>query len=117
MHVATIASDHVRKYVNKLDQAYDIIVDKEIPEIVRIGPLWEPCMKVSEPKTVHQQRSESRREALAAKKARNGGSFEEDYEGTAAEDSPGPMKKPQRSSKKETKAHSSTSIRTAPAQM
>lgn len=108
MHVATIASDHVRKYVNKLDQAYDIIVDKEIPEIIRIGPLWEPCMKVNEPKTVHQQRSESRREALAAKKARNGGSFEDDYEGTAAEDSSGPMKKPQRSSKKETKTHSST---------
>ena len=89
MHVATIASDHVRKYVNKLDEAYDIIVDKEIPEIIRIGPLWEPCMKVNEPKTVHQQRSESRREALAAKKARNGGSFEDDYAGTAAEDSSG----------------------------
>lgn len=109
MHVATIASDHVRKYVNKLDQAYDIIVDKEIPEIVRIGPLWEPCMKVSEPKSLQQQRSESRREALAAKKAKSGSAFEDDYDGTAAEDSSGPSKKTQRSSKKESKSNSSAS--------
>lgn len=89
MHVATIASDQVKKYVKKLDDSFEIIANVEIPEIVRIGPMWEPCMKVSEPKTVQQQRSESRREALAAKKARNG---DEEYDSTTgAEDSPGPL--------------------------
>lgn len=93
MHVATIASDHVKKYVTKLDQAYDIVIDHEIPESIRIGPLWEPCMKVSEPKTVQQQRSESRREALAAKKANKNGNTSafEDDDGTAAEESSGPV--------------------------
>lgn len=89
MHVATIASDQVRKYVKKLDDSFEIIANVEIPEIIRIGPMWEPCMKVSEPKTVQQQRSESRREALAAKKARNG---DEEYDSTTgAEDSPTPL--------------------------
>lgn len=90
MHVATIANDLVRKYTTRLDQAYDIIVTNEIPEIVRIGPLWEPCMKVSEPKTLQQQRSESRREAIAAKRAKNG---DEEYESAVGEDSMGPSKK------------------------
>lgn len=93
MHVATIASDQVRKYIKKMDQSFEIIINNEIPEIIRIGPMWEPCMKVSEPKTAQQQRSESRREALAAKKAKTGTGTEDDYENTAAEDSSGPSRK------------------------
>lgn len=88
MHVATIASDQVKKYVKKLDDSFEIIANVEIPEIIRIGPMWEPCMKVSEPKTLQQQRSESRREALAAKKAKNGD--DESDSMTGAEDSSGP---------------------------
>lgn len=101
MHVATIASDQVRKHVSKIDQAYEIVVNHEIPEIVRVGPMWEPCMKVSEPKTLHQQRSESRREALAAKKAKHGG--DDEFEHTAGEESADTGKKSARS-KKESKA-------------
>lgn len=111
MHVATIASDNVKKYITKLDQAYEIVIEKEIPESIRIGPLWEPCMKVSEPKSLQQQRSESRREALAAKKARNGGgggnmsAFEDDYEGTAAEDSVGPTVTKKKSKKEKSNSN------------
>jgi inhibitor of growth protein 3 len=111
MHVATIASNQVKKYVNKMDQAYDIIINHEIPEIIRIGPMWEPCMKVSEPKTAHQQRSESRREALAAKKAKSGSTFEEEYDNTAAEDSAAPLKKNTKF-KKESRAQQNSNVNT-----
>lgn len=109
MHVATIASDHVKKYTKKLDQAYDIIITHEIPEVIRIGPMWEPCMKVSEPKSSHQQRSESRREALAAKRAKGG--FDDDHENTAGEESSGPSKKSSRGNRKELKTLNSLSSR------
>lgn len=102
MHVATIASDHVKKYTKRMDQAYNIVINHEIPETIRIGPMWEPCMKVSEPKSTHQQRSESRREALAAKRAKGG--FEDDHENTAGEESSGPSKKSSRGSRKDLKA-------------
>lgn len=105
MHVATIASDHVKRNVEKLDQAYDIVCMHEIPEIIRIGPMWEPCMKVTEPKSLQQQRSESRREALAAKKAKTGSvGLEDEYDHTAGEESSGPSSsKKQRGSKKESR--------------
>lgn len=73
MHVATIASDNSLKHLRRIEQSFELVVSNEIPEIIRIGPMWEPSMKVSEPKTVQQQRSETRREAIAAKKGRGGG--------------------------------------------
>ncbi|KAG7797516.1 hypothetical protein KL929_002359 [Ogataea haglerorum] len=69
MHVATIACDTVAKHVNRINQNYESVLQNEIPEKVRIGPLIHPCMKVTEHKSAQSQRSESRREALAAKKA------------------------------------------------
>lgn len=68
MHVATIASDLSIKHLRRLEMSFDLIVSGEIPELVRIGPMWEPSMKVSEPKSAQQQRSETRREAIAAKR-------------------------------------------------
>lgn len=70
MHVATIASDNSLKHLRRIEQSFELVVANEISEDIRIGPMWEPCMKVSEPKTAQQQRSETRREAIAAKKGR-----------------------------------------------
>ncbi|GME74501.1 unnamed protein product [Ambrosiozyma monospora] len=78
MHVATIASDSVSKHLKRINQAYEIIEQHEIPESVRIGPMFVPCMKITEPKSAQTQRSETRREALAAKKKKNGQTAGED---------------------------------------
>ncbi|GME69814.1 unnamed protein product [[Candida] boidinii] len=69
MHVATIASDTVNTHLQRIDQSYKIVLEHEISEDIRIGPLYHPSMKVQEQKSAQTQRSESRREALAAKKA------------------------------------------------
>lgn len=94
MHVATIASDNVTKHTKRIEQSFSLIVANEIPEEIRIGPMWEPCMKVNEPKTLQQQRSESRREAMAARKGKGG--TEDEYD-SHFEDSPAPStRKPKR---------------------
>ncbi|OWB74930.1 hypothetical protein B5S31_g4765 [[Candida] boidinii] len=69
MHVATIASDTVNTHLKRIDQSYKIVLEHEISEDIRIGPLYHPSMKLQEQKSAQTQRSESRREALAAKKA------------------------------------------------
>ncbi|VEU24216.1 DEKNAAC105365 [Brettanomyces naardenensis] len=64
MHVATIASDIVNKHFNRIDQCYEIICEKEIPEIVRTGPLHDPCMKPMEATEVYRRKGDSRTEVM-----------------------------------------------------
>lgn len=94
MHVASIASDAVCKHLGRIDDDWDIIVENEIPESVRIGPLNHPAMiqdsKLPDGKSTHSARSESRREALAAKR----GHVEEEESGTETQrNSPGAKNK------------------------
>ncbi|RLV90458.1 Transcriptional regulatory protein PHO23 [Spathaspora sp. JA1] len=81
MHVTSVASDLLAKHMMRIDQDYKLIVhNNEIPESIRIGPLNHPAMIMDSSggsgvgsgavdRSVPSQRSESRREALAAKKA------------------------------------------------
>lgn len=75
MHVASIASDRAAKYVDRINDDYELIMKGEIPDAVRFGQLNHPAMindsKTADNKSAQSQRSESRREALAAKKAAN----------------------------------------------
>lgn len=76
MHVTSIASDLMYKHLFRIDNDYKLIINNnEIPESVRIGPLNHPAMIMESgsgengTNSAQSQRSESRREALAAKKA------------------------------------------------
>ncbi|CUM66827.1 uncharacterized protein PRCAT00004511001 [Priceomyces carsonii] len=79
MHVTSVASDLMSKHLFRINNDYKLIVqNNEIPESIRIGPLNHPAMimdssspsDVANPnRSAQSQRSESRREALAARKA------------------------------------------------
>ncbi|ODQ65302.1 hypothetical protein NADFUDRAFT_12552, partial [Nadsonia fulvescens var. elongata DSM 6958] len=74
MHVAGIAAESIQRHISRIDYDFDLITDGgEIPDLVRIGPLNHPAIiadtKLPDNKSVHSQRSESRREAIKAKKA------------------------------------------------
>ncbi|KAK6457177.1 uncharacterized protein RJT20DRAFT_154719 [Scheffersomyces xylosifermentans] len=78
MHVTSVATDLLNKHMFRINNDYKLIVNNnEIPESIRIGPLNHPAMimdsNVSNGSAVDRSaqaaRSESRREALAAKKA------------------------------------------------
>lgn len=72
MHVLLVAADVVAKHMQRINNDYSLIVgNNEIPELVRIGPLVHSAMvnESAEAKLAHSARSESRREALAARKA------------------------------------------------
>lgn len=88
MHVTLVATDLMQKHLNRINNDYKLILqNNEIPELIRIGPLNHPAMIMDNStsglngsgsgsgvggngdSSVPSQRSESRREALAAKKA------------------------------------------------
>lgn len=76
MHVTSVAADVLAKHLFRINNDYKVIVgNNEIPESVRIGPLnhramvQDPLLVSEALKTAQSQRSESRREALAARKA------------------------------------------------
>lgn len=78
MHVTSVATDLMHKHLYRINGDYKLIVNNnEIPESIRIGPLNHPAMIMDSAGSVdangnlsaQSQRSESRREALAAKKA------------------------------------------------
>ncbi|KAI5959668.1 hypothetical protein CANMA_004104 [Candida margitis] len=94
MHVTSVATDLLNKHMRRINQDYKLIIqNNEIPENIRIGPLVHPAMILdsSHPAkdnangegvgsgvghgygnnstTAQAQRSETRREALAARKA------------------------------------------------
>ncbi|CDK26937.1 unnamed protein product [Kuraishia capsulata CBS 1993] len=82
MQVATLAADTVRKHLNRIDDDFVLIERDEIPANIRIGPLDHPAIlsdsKLADPaKSAQAQRSELRRETLAAKKANQTGDDEE----------------------------------------
>ncbi|KAF5098414.1 hypothetical protein D0Z03_001215 [Geotrichum reessii] len=75
MHVAGVAAEAISRHVARLDYDYEelIIGQNEIPHIVRYGPkehpAYLPIITPAEQKPLSSSRSESRREAMAAKKA------------------------------------------------
>lgn len=79
MHVTLVAADVLNKHLFRIDNDYKLIINNnEIPESIRIGPLNHPAMildasgpsDLANPNRLAQSaRSESRREALAARKA------------------------------------------------
>lgn len=79
MHVTSVAADMMQKHLFRINNDYKLIIhNNEIPESIRIGPLNHPAMilDLASPldhanpnKSAQSQRSESRREALAARKA------------------------------------------------
>ncbi|ODV61240.1 uncharacterized protein ASCRUDRAFT_70439 [Ascoidea rubescens DSM 1968] len=74
MHVASVAADCVVKNIEKINQDFENIINNEIPESIRIGPLNHPAIiadlnLTNETKSAQSQKSESRREAIAARKA------------------------------------------------
>lgn len=73
MHVASIAADKVVNYIDRVNDDFELIFKNEIPENIKLGPYHHPAIindtKIPDNKSVQTQRSESRREALAAKKA------------------------------------------------
>lgn len=73
MHVTTVAADVMQKHMHRINNDYRMVVaNNEVPELVRVGPLTHPAMVAdgdgSGARTAQLARSESRREALAAKK-------------------------------------------------
>lgn len=75
MHVTAVAADVLAKHMRRINGDYAVIVgNNEIPENVRIGSLnhraivLDPLAVSDASKLAQSQRSESRREALAAKK-------------------------------------------------
>lgn len=117
MHVTSVASDLLKKHMYRINQDYKLILlNNEIPQSIRIGPLNHPAMindthTTSSSSTtstgngtgggggtnnnhggnnsVQSQRSESRREALAARKANK----EDDRENNTATGGSGRKKK------------------------
>lgn len=78
MHVTSVAADLMHKHLYRINSDYKLILNNnEVPESIRIGPLTHPAMIIDSSGMVdangnlsaQSQRSESRREALAAKKA------------------------------------------------
>lgn len=79
MHVTSVATDLLHKHMYRINNDYKLIIqNNEIPESIRIGPLNHPAMIMdsSSPndlnnanRSLQLARSESRREALAARKA------------------------------------------------
>lgn len=85
MHVTAVAADVMAKHMRRINGDYSVIVgNNEIPENVRIGTLnhraivLDPLAVSDASKLAQSQRSESRREALAAKKV---GKDDEDENG------------------------------------
>lgn len=80
MHVASVAADVLSKHMFRIKNDYNVIIgNNEIPELVRLGPLnhramiHDPQSAAEAAKLAQSQRSESRREALAARKANKDG--------------------------------------------
>lgn len=76
MHVTSVAADVLAKHLYRIDNDYRVIVgNNEIPELVRIGPLNHRAIVLESQsaqdasKLAQLQRSELRREALAARKS------------------------------------------------
>lgn len=75
MHVTSVAADSLAKHMFRINNDYKVIIaNNEIPELVRIGSLnhraiiLDPLAVNDASKLAQLQRSESRREALAARK-------------------------------------------------
>ena len=78
MHVTSVAQDVINKHMFRINNDYKIIIqNNEVPESIRIGPLNHPAMIMdsSSPsdqnnpnRSAQSSRSETRREALAARK-------------------------------------------------
>ncbi|CCH43865.1 hypothetical protein BN7_3419 [Wickerhamomyces ciferrii] len=75
MHVATIAADKTISYIDRINDDFDLIFKNEIPENIKFGSANHPAIindsRIPDNKSAQSQRSESRREALAARKAAN----------------------------------------------
>lgn len=78
MHVTSVAADLLGRHMGRINSDYDLIVEtNEIPQLIRVGPLNHPAMIMeasgdnsnAADRLAQAQRSESRREALAARKA------------------------------------------------
>ncbi|PSK40507.1 hypothetical protein C7M61_000152 [Candidozyma pseudohaemuli] len=76
MHVTSVAADVMAKHMYRINNDYKVIIgNNEIPELVRLGPLnhramvHDPAAAAEAAKSAQSQRLESRREALAARKA------------------------------------------------
>lgn len=78
MHVTSVAADLLGRHLGRINNDYDLIVEtNEIPQLIRVGPLNHPAMIMdasadnssAADRLAQAQRSESRREALAARKA------------------------------------------------
>jgi inhibitor of growth protein 3 len=94
MHVASIAADKVVTYTDRINDDFELIFKTEIPDTVKFGPLNHPAIindaKIPDNKSAQSQRSESRKEALAAKKAAHGeGTPEAGANGYKKESTPG----------------------------
>ncbi|KAI3404483.2 hypothetical protein KGF56_002675 [Candida oxycetoniae] len=119
MHVTSVATDLLNKHMYRINQDYKLIIqNNEIPENVRIGPLIHPAMILDSThgfkdgngerttgggggnnqgtgnsghngNSSQTQRSESRREVLAARKANK----EDDRDGTVSGSNSGRKKK------------------------
>lgn len=84
MHVTSVAADVMAKHMYRINNDYKVIVgNNEIPELVRLGPLnhramvQDPAAAAEAAKLAQSQRLESRREALAARKANKDGDDED----------------------------------------
>lgn len=73
--IANLAIDLVYKNMDRINNDLEVIINKEIPKIVKYGPKNHPAIKQDKndvasnsSKSVQSQRSESRRQAIAAKR-------------------------------------------------
>lgn len=73
MTIANLAADLMVKHLDRINHDFEHIIENEIPKIIKFGPKNHPAVisdsKLPENKSVQSQRSESRREAIAARKA------------------------------------------------
>ncbi|WPK23916.1 hypothetical protein PUMCH_001166 [Australozyma saopauloensis] len=84
MHVSSVAVDIMEKHMYRINNDYKVIIgNNEVPESIRLGPLnhramvVDPLAPLDASKTAQSQRSESRREAIAAKRANKDGDDED----------------------------------------
>lgn len=88
MHVAGVAADAVARHVARIDYDYELITANEIPEEVQIGPTDHPALVAAERALQETRgqasRSESRREAMAARKAAQAAALHQDGVNTPA---------------------------------
>lgn len=102
MHVTSVAVDVLAKHLYRINNDYKVITaNNEIPELVRVGSLnhraivMDPSAATDASKLAQLQRSESRREALAARKSgketddEDGGRKRKPRESTPLEGAPG----------------------------